>query len=127
MESLLGNILESALLTGVFNQKPPPPRYTFAWDQTNMSDNSQLSDKDLTHKLTVLMVLSSASRTSSMQHLNIKFMVRNGMFYKFFSRKLHKSWRKGKAPPTISYQAQTQDPNICVVKTLDEYISQAEG
>ena len=54
-------------------------------------------------------------------------MVRNGMFYKFFSRKLHKSWRKGKAPPTISYQAQTQDPNICVVKTLDEYISQAEG
>ena len=59
-----------ALLTGVFNQKPPQPRYTFVWDveivlvylKTNMCDNSQLSDRDLTHKLTVLMALSSASR-----------------------------------------------------------------
>ena len=76
-----------ALLTGVFNQRPPLPRYTFVWDaeivlvylKTNMSDNSQLSDKDLTHKLTVLMTLSSASRTSSLQHLNIKFMAKNDM------------------------------------------------
>ena len=26
-----------------------------------------------------------------------------------------KSWRRGKAPPTISYQAHTQDPNLRVV------------
>ena len=49
------------------------------------------------------------------------------MSYKFCFRKLHKSWRRGKAPPTISYQAYTQDPNLCVVKTLDEYISCTEG
>ena len=30
--------------------------------------------------------------------------------------------RAGEAPPTVSYQACTQDPNL-VVKTLDEYIS----
>ena len=42
------------------------------------------------------------------------------MSYKFYFRKLHKSWRRGKAPPTISYQAYTQDPNLCIVKTLDE-------
>ena len=43
-----------ALLTGVFNQRPPQSRYTFVWDvetvlvylKTNMSDNSQLSDQD---------------------------------------------------------------------------------
>ena len=54
-----------ALLTGVFNQKPPQPCYTFFWDfdillvylKTNISINSQLSDKDLTHKLIVLMAL----------------------------------------------------------------------
>ena len=113
-----------ALLTGVFNQRPPQPRYTFVWDveillvylKTNMSVNSQLSDKDLTHKLTVLMALSSASRASSLQHLNIKFMARNDMSYKFYFHKLHKSWRRGKAPPIISYQAYTQDPNLCVVR-----------
>ena len=92
-----------------------------------MSDNSQLSDKDLTHKLTVLMVLSSPSRTSSLQHLNIKFMARNDISYKFYFRKLHKSWRWGKTPPTTSYQAYTQDPNLCVVKTLDKYISCTEA
>ena len=59
-------------LTGVFNQRPPQPRYTFVWDveivlvclKTNMPDNSQLSDKDLTLKLPVLTAFSSASRAS---------------------------------------------------------------
>ena len=45
-----------ALLTGAFNQRPPQPRYTFVWNveivlvylKTNMPDNSQLSEKDLT-------------------------------------------------------------------------------
>ena len=92
-----------------------------------MSDNLQFSDKDLTHKLTVLMALSSASRASSLQQLNIKFMARNEMSCKFYFHKLHKSWRRGKVPPTISYQAYTQDPNICVVRTLDEYISRTQG
>ena len=54
-------------------------------------------------------------------------MARNEMSYKFFFHKLHKSWRRGKAPPTISYQAYTQDPNLCVVRTLDEYISRTQG
>ena len=57
-----------SLLTGVFNQRPPQPHYIFVWDveiflaylkATNMSDNSQLPDKDLTHKLTVSMALSN--------------------------------------------------------------------
>ena len=47
-----------ALLTDVFNQRPPLPHYIFVWDveivliylKTNMSDNSKLSDKDLTNK-----------------------------------------------------------------------------
>ena len=73
------------------------------------------------------MALTSASRASSLHHLNIKFMARNDMPYKFYFQKLHKSWRRGKVPPTISYQAYTQDPNPCVVKTLDEYISRTEG
>ena len=54
-------------------------------------------------------------------------MARNCTSYKFYFHKLHKKWRKGKAPPTVSCQAYTQDPNFCVVKTLDEYISRTEG
>ena len=79
----------SALLTGVFNQRAPQSCHTFFWDveivwvhlKTNMSDNSKLSDKDLTKKLTVFMALSSTFSASSLQHLNIKFMARNGTSY----------------------------------------------
>ena len=39
--------------------------------QLTMTYNSQLSDKDLTHKLTVFVALSSASTPSSLQHLNV--------------------------------------------------------
>ena len=80
-----------------------------------MFDNSQLLDKDLTHKLSVFMVLSSTFRVSSLQHLNIKFMTRNDMSYNFYFHKLHKSWRRGKAPPAILHQAYAKDLNLCVV------------
>ena len=93
----------------------------------DMSDNSQLSDKDLTHKLAVLMALLPASRASLLQHINIKFMAKIDMSYKYYFHKLHKSWGKGKAPPTISYQAYTKDHNLCAVKTLDECISGTES
>ena len=86
-----------------------------------------MSDKDFTHKLTVLMALLSASRASLLKHVNSKFMARNDMSYKFYFHKLHISWRSGKAPPKISYRAYTHDPSLCVVETLDEYISRTEA
>ena len=41
--------------------------------------------------------------------------------------KLRKRGKRGQPPPTVPYQAYTQDPIICVVKRLDEYISRIEG
>ena len=40
-----------------------------------------------------------------------------------YFNKLHKSWRKGKAPPAVTYQGYTQDESLCVVRTFDEYIA----
>ena len=54
-------------------------------------------------------------------------MARNDTSYKFYFHKLHESWRRGKPPLRVSYQAYTQDPNLCIAKTLDEYISGTEG
>ena len=88
-----------------------------------MSVNSQLSEKNLTHKLTVLLALSSVLRASSIQHLNINFMAKTNSRYKFYFNKLHKSWRRGKVPPAVTYQEYTQDESLCIVRTLDEYIA----
>ena len=46
-------------------------------------------------------------------------MARNEKSYEFYFYKMCKSCRRGKAPPTGSYQAYIQDPNFCVVNTLD--------
>ena len=54
-------------------------------------------------------------------------MARNSTSYKFYFHKLYKSWRKGKASSTVSYQTCIQDPNLCVVGALDEYIFSTEG
>ena len=123
-----------ALLTGTFNERPPQPRYSFIWDvdifltyiKNNMPVNSQLSEKKLTCKLTVLLALSSTLRASSMQHLKINFMTKTNSYYKFFFNKLHRSWRKEKTPPVATYQEYTQDESLCVVRTSDEYIVRTE-
>ena len=122
------------LLTGIFNERQPQARYTFIWNvdvvltyiKNNMSVSSQLSEKNLTCKLTVLLALSSALRASSIQHLNINFMAKTKSCYKFYLNKLDKSWRKCKAPPAFTYQEYTPNESLYVVRTLDEYIARTE-
>lgn len=123
-----------ALLSGVFNQRPPQPRYTFVWDVEvvlryikSLEKNRILSIIDLSYKLTGLLALSAALRVSAIQHLNIDFMARSESSYTFYFNKLHKSWKRGKSPPTVTYQAYPQDTDLCVVKTLDEYIDRTKG
>ena len=52
----------SALMTGIFNQRPPQPRYTFTWDVETVllylrsqPEGQYFSDKGLTLKLVILL------------------------------------------------------------------------
>ena len=73
-----------ALVNGVFNNRPLQPRYSFIWDvqiilefiKKNWGNCQRLSNKHLTHKLTMLLALTSASRASAIHHLDVHFMVR---------------------------------------------------
>ena len=84
-----------ALLTGIFNQRPPQPRYVFIWDvvivlqyiRTHWYENSSLNDADLTCKLTTLLALTTASRASMIQHLNTEFMAKDKDRYIFLFQK----------------------------------------
>ena len=69
------------LMTGIFNSKPPLPRYTETWDVdqvlkhlVNLEENNSLSLKVLSHKLVTLMALTSASRSSELHKLDTRFM-----------------------------------------------------
>ena len=47
------------------------------------------------------MALTSASRASAKYCLDVKFMIKLENSYIFAFHKLHKSWRKRKAPPKL--------------------------
>lgn len=74
-------ILMKQLMTGVFNSRPPIPRYTETWDVDlvlkyimNLPEDKDLTLKQLTHKVTLLMSFTSASRSSEICKLDTKFM-----------------------------------------------------
>ena len=97
-----------SLLAGIFNQRPPQPRYTFIWDvdlvlkfiKSHMGNNLDLSESDLAHKLTTLLALAAAQ--SAIRHLNINFMAKTSLQVTFYLTKLHKSWRRGQTPPELT-------------------------
>ena len=79
----------SALMKGIFNKKPPKPKYTFIWNvdqvlgylETLMLDNKNLGK--LTYKLVMLLALTSAFRASEIWQLDINYMVKMDTFYRF--------------------------------------------
>ena len=70
----------------------------------------------------MLMTLTSASRASAVKHLDIRYMVKGTQKYVFKFHRLHKSWRCGKAIPSLEFHEYSEDKGLCVVTTIDEYI-----
>ena len=72
------------------------------------------------------MVFPAASSASAMHCLDVTFTVKSEDAYIFFFRKLHKSWRKGKAPPKLYFYKYPKDQELCVVSALNEYLKRTE-
>ena len=91
----------SSLITGIFNQRPPQPRYNCIWDvqlvldylKKHFPDNKKLTDRQLTLKVTISLALSSPSRADGLHNLDIRFIARIENNYSFSFNKLSKSWR----------------------------------
>ena len=71
-------------MAGVYNKRLPKPRYCFVWDietvlryLRSLPINKLLSKKMLTLKLTILLSLTSTSRSSEIRHLDIKFYTKS--------------------------------------------------
>ena len=115
----------SSIITGLFNNRPPQPKYNFFWDaqlvldylKKELSNNSDLSGKLLTFKVAMLLTLTSASRVRSLHILDIRFMVKTWQKYVLKFHKIHKS---------LEFVAFSQDKDLCVVSALDEYLNRTE-
>ena len=73
--------LVSRLMKGIYNKRPPQPRYTSTWDVQvvlqhlrGWGNNASLGRKQLSLKLVMLMALANASRCSELHALDIERM-----------------------------------------------------
>ena len=74
-----------------------------------------------------VLALTTSSRASGLHHLDIRYMVNSGDKVVFHFHKLHKSWRKGKPPPSLTLYAYSPDEELCVVRTLVRYLEVTEN
>ena len=101
--------LVTRLLREVHNLRPPKPRYEHTWDVdvvtkhiVKMGSNEDLSLKQLSQKLAVLMALVEASRTLELRALDLRFRVYKPDGVQFRLASLIKKRTPG-APPKVLF------------------------
>ena len=123
----------SALLPGIYKNRPPQPKYTFIWDVkqvieflTILSYDSDLSLKDLTLKLTVLLALTSATRASEICYLDVRYLIEHNSGYNFHFGKSTKTSKKGKPRSPIRFIPFDTNKNLCVCQHVDLYLEKTK-
>ncbi|CAG2190553.1 unnamed protein product [Mytilus edulis] len=124
-------------LKGVYNLRPSEPRYSETWDVSKvfnflrkLSPVKYISLKDLTLKLVMLIVLSTACRTQSLFLLCLDNLVKGKDSYTLFYSGLLKQNRPGFNVHFVELFAYPPDRRLCVFTVLKEYLmrtAQARG
>jgi len=116
-------------MKGIFQEKPPRPKYTNIWDVSlvlshlqSLSPLDRLSLKELTLKLLVLILLISGQRGQTVYLLNIDHMVVSNNCYTFQIVEHLKQSRPGVNNPLAKLKA-FEDKTLCVVSTLQKYLT----
>lgn len=122
------NQLIKKILTGVFQENPPKPKYTTTWDVNvvlqhikNLGPNDTLSDDTLTHKLAMLIALTTASRASEIQAMTLEHMSDKDNEITFTLPQHTKTTKVGQKPHTITLQS-FQETELDVVTCCRAYI-----
>ena len=119
-------------MKGAFNSRPPLPRYNETWDVDKVlkhlegiGENQNLSLKELTFKTLTLMALTSASRVSELQKLDIRFMNVHNDEIVFTITQLTKTRTANNKPLKINFPKLDRD-KLDVYSCIIEYIKRTE-
>ena len=112
-------------MKGVFNSRPTKARYPYTWDVDKvlnylktLSPVRQLSLKDLTLKLRMLIVLTNAARVQSVHMLTVKNLKKTFSQFILQFRGLLKQSRPSYDPMLLSLKAYPPDRRLCVYTVL---------
>ena len=127
------NMLIVKLLKGMFNEKPPQPKYMETWDAATVLERMKtqpedefLSLRDLSLKVCMLMALTSASRASELHKLKISMMLDKGDEMEFHIGELTKGRKVGDGPLVIRFVQYEAEPKLNVVHCLRTYLDTTE-
>ena len=87
----------------------------------SLGRNRDLSLRQLSYKLVVLLALSNASRTSEIHALDIRYLSRNENVVTFTIAELTKTTQPGKKK-VVHYLSLKQEHRLCPVVALEEYL-----
>ena len=120
-------------IKGVFEMRPSLPRYKEIWDVNTvlkyiktLHPPKDLTLKDLTLKLTMLLALVSAQRCQTLQALSIENMVLTNEKCDFHFTNLLKTSRPGRHLSPLVVKSFTPDAGICVVTVLRAYFQRTK-
>ena len=115
-------------LKGVFNSRPPAPKYVATWDVDkvllyikNLPNNKELSFTLLSHKLAMLMALANADRCSDLAALDLDFRTFQQNGVRFMIPGLMKTRRSG-PPVEAFYPSFLDETKLCPVTTCIEML-----
>ena len=119
----------SRFMRGVFHLRPPVSRYTKTWDVgivlnylRKLYPATKLPLKDLTHKLVMLLALTSAQRVQTLYHMNLDKMNLTDKNMECVLDKKLKQNQPGRSGCSIQVSAYKADSRICVIRYLREYL-----
>ena len=122
------------VLNACFNARPPQPRYVVMWDVDRVLDHictlgcdANLSDKQVTLKLSMLLALASAGRSSDLRALDLRYMTVKESCIVFELGRLTKSRKKGQCPLKLTFTAFDTNPDLCAVSTINCYLERTKG
>ena len=117
--SLNKHPLINTYMTGIFNLRPPKSKLSLVWDVDilfryfeHLGDNCLLSEKNLTQKLLVLLLLLGAHRLSTIKLFSINNMVLNDLSVTFLPIDVFQHSRKGKPRAKFEYRTY-EDKTLC--------------
>ena len=120
---------------GVFEQKPTHTGISkvTTWDPKIVLDylemfspNTDITLKELTLKVTMLLALLSGQRCQTILCLDLNNMLIEDSKCTFFITKLLKHSIKGRHQKPLQFEAFTLNSNICIVNALKSYISRTQ-
>ena len=116
-------------IKGVFNIKPPEPRYTYSWDVNvvleyfnNLCENEALDYKQLSYKLVTLLMLLAGTRVNSLTAFSCNKMSLNSYKCTFIPCKVLKHSGPNFIYNPIEYNRYSANDKLCPVLLIKEYI-----